>query len=83
MGSIVVPDPPCGTDPCAEALRSIATAAENRDVIGMAKGLLMARTPCSAKEAFQVLRSASMRENVKVVEIARRLVHASSSHLTS
>lgn len=74
MGSIVIPDPPCGTDACAETLRELAAAAERRDTIGMAKGILMVRTPCSSDAAFDVMRSASMRENVKVFDIAQRLV---------
>ena len=80
MGSVDVPDPPCGTEPCREALKSLGTAAERRDLIGMAKGLLMARTVCDDDTAFEILRNASMRENVKVLEIAERLVDTANAH---
>lgn len=51
-----------------EALRS-------RAVIEQAKGMLMARSPeLDADAAFDVLRKASQRENVKLREIAQRLV---------
>lgn len=79
MGTIIVPDPPCGSDACAEALRGLATAAEHRDVIGMAKGLLMSRG-CSADAAFDTLRRASMRENVKVWRLASKLVYGTDVH---
>ncbi|MCU1357702.1 MAG: hypothetical protein JWM89_3120 [Acidimicrobiales bacterium] len=78
MGSIVVPDPPCGSVRCARAMRDLATAAEHRDVIGIAKGLIMSRSRSTPDAAFEVLRSASMRENVKVIQIAERLVLAAS-----
>jgi hypothetical protein len=41
-----------------------------RDVIGQAKGMLMARRGISADEAFDVLRTASQRLNVKLALIA-------------
>lgn len=49
-------------------------ALESRDVIGQAKGYLMARTGVGEEEAFAVLVRASQRLNVKLVEVARRLV---------
>ena len=79
MGSITVPSPPCGTDACAELLAGMVTAAEHRDVIGMAKGILMAGTTQTQEEAFQMLRSASQRENVKLWKLAERIVSAASS----
>ena len=48
-------------------------AIESRDVIGQAKGILMARESCTAEEAFEVLRRASQRENLKLRDIAARL----------
>jgi AmiR/NasT family two-component response regulator len=79
MGSIVVPSPPCGTAACAQLLRELAAAAESRDVIGMAKGLLIARGSSGPDHAFGVLRRASQRENVKLQVIAQRLVAAAST----
>ncbi|MGC7095239.1 ANTAR domain-containing protein [Amycolatopsis lurida] len=48
-------------------------AIESRDVIGQAKGILMHRRGCSAEEAFDVLRRASQRLNVKLVRLAETL----------
>ncbi|MDQ6927463.1 MAG: GAF and ANTAR domain-containing protein [Actinomycetota bacterium] len=45
-----------------------------RDVIGQAKGILMARQSCTADEAFNVLRRASQRANRKLRDIAQELV---------
>lgn len=74
MDSITVPGPFCSTPECAEALANLTAAANTRDVIGMAKGLLMARSRVSPEEAFDLLRRASQRENIKVRDIARYLV---------
>ena len=50
-------------------------AMRTRAVIEQAKGMLMARSPAlTADEAFDVLRRASQRENVKLRTIAARLV---------
>ena len=61
---------------CAELAAEVAhlkLAIEHRDVIGQAKGVLMARERCSADAAFSILRMASQRENRKLYEIAREL----------
>ncbi len=49
-------------------------ALESRDVIGRAKGILMARSGVSDDEAFDMLRRASQRENVKLRDVAQRIV---------
>ena len=49
--------------------------ATSRDVIGMAKGIIMARQHVSDDEAFAILRRASQRMNVKIRELADRVVH--------
>ena len=49
--------------------------ADSRDVIGMAKGMIMARQKVSDDEAFDILRRASQRANVKLREMADRMVH--------
>jgi AmiR/NasT family two-component response regulator len=46
----------------------------NRDIIGQAKGILMERHGITADAAFSVLSRVSQAENIKVAEIARRLV---------
>lgn len=53
----------------------LSQAMQSRAVIEQAKGILMARSPqVSADEAFELLRKASQRENVKVRDIAQRIV---------
>jgi GAF domain-containing protein len=47
----------------------------SRSVIGQALGIIMSGRKIDADEAFDVLRSASQEQNVKVREIAARLVH--------
>jgi hypothetical protein len=48
-------------------------ALESRDVIGQAKGILMERGKLTPEQAFDVLRDASSRLNIKLIEIARQL----------
>ncbi|HKN98648.1 MAG TPA: ANTAR domain-containing protein [Pseudonocardiaceae bacterium] len=48
-------------------------ALDTRDVIGQAKGIIMARRGVDADEAFQILRRASQDLNVKLVELAETL----------
>jgi len=49
-------------------------AIASRDVIGQAKGMLMAREACGPDEAFDILRRASQRQNRKLREVAQDLV---------
>ena len=54
-------------------------AMKSRAVIEQAKGMLMAQSPeLSADDAFEVLRKASQRENVKLRDIAQRVVERRS-----
>lgn len=55
------------TEQMQEAMRS-------RAVIEQAKGILMAERECDEDAAFDLLRSASQRQNVKLREVAQRLV---------
>jgi GAF domain-containing protein len=48
-------------------------AIESRDVIGQAKGIIMAHRGVSADQAFDILRRASQDLNVKLVDLARTL----------
>jgi AmiR/NasT family two-component response regulator len=48
-------------------------AIESRDVIGQAKGIIMARRGVSADEAFDLLRRTSQDLNVKLADLARTL----------
>ncbi len=51
-------------------------ALQSRDVIGQAKGLLMARQNVTSDEAFDMLRKASQRLNIKLTAIAAQVVSA-------
>jgi GAF domain-containing protein len=54
--------------------QQLQQAVESRDLIGQAKGILMARQSISADEAFDILRRASQRANWKLRDIAADLV---------
>lgn len=61
------------------ALRAVSesqlqTALASRDVIGQAKGILMARERLSGLQAFQLLLRTSQHTNIKLVDIARWIV---------
>jgi GAF domain-containing protein len=49
-------------------------AIESRDVIGQAKGILMARGHVGADEAFELLRQRSQQHNQKLRQVAQRLI---------
>jgi hypothetical protein len=50
------------------------SALTSRDIIGQAKGILMHRDNLTGLQAFAALLRASQKTNIKLVEIARRLV---------
>jgi AmiR/NasT family two-component response regulator len=52
---------------------NLQRAVDSRDVIGQAKGILMARRGINADDAFELLRRTSQELNTKLVEIARTL----------
>lgn len=49
-------------------------ALQSRDLIGLAKGMLMERTGCSADEAFAMLRRESQATDLEVIVLARTIV---------
>lgn len=57
--------------------QDLQAAIRSRDVIGQAKGLLMARTGVDEDAAFELLKAASQRMNTKLAEVAQRLVDGS------
>ena len=59
--------------------KQLEAAMESRAVIEQAKGILMAQRDCSADDAFDMLRRASQRENVKLREVAQRIVASVSA----
>jgi len=54
-------------------------ALASRDVIGQAKGILMAESKITADEAFDVLRQASQRLNQKLTAVARAIVDGNAT----
>lgn len=54
--------------------RQFTEALASRDTIGQAKGILMERYDLDADAAFAMLRQISQDTNVKIIELARRLV---------
>jgi hypothetical protein len=52
----------------------LRVALASRDVIGQAKGIIIASTGCTSDEAFALLKAQSQAENRKVTVIAAELV---------
>ena len=67
-------DPPACLEECIALVAQLKRALVTRDVIGQAKGILMAHQGLSADAAFDALRRASQRTNVKLHEVASRVV---------
>lgn len=57
-----------------EEIAHLRVALMTRGVIDQAKGILMAQTGCTADDAFDMLRAASMRDNHKLHDVAARIV---------
>jgi AmiR/NasT family two-component response regulator len=76
MATFVPPEPARHTnlDECQEEVDDLRKALSTRPVIDQAKGVLMAKHGCTPDEAFEMLTDASQRANVKVREIAARIV---------
>jgi GAF domain-containing protein len=58
----------------AAAEAQFHAAVTSRDIIGQAKGILMQRDNLTGLQAFATLLLASQKTNIKLVEVARRLV---------
>lgn len=58
---------------------NLRKALDSRDVIGQAKGILMARQNVSADEAFEMLRHASQRTNIKLRDLAEQIAARNGS----
>ena len=52
----------------------LQSALTTRDRIGQAKGIIMERYNVDAVRAFEMLRELSQSDNVKLVEIAKRVI---------
>jgi GAF domain-containing protein len=73
------------TQTLADARRTnlgLTDALENRNVIGQAKGILLAQGAVDDQAAFAILIAASQRTNTKLHTVARRLVDAVASRNT-
>ena len=57
-----------------ERIQKLQTALISRDVIGQAKGVLMHRHRITSERAFSELRAASQRLNIKLRDVAQRVV---------
>jgi hypothetical protein len=68
-------------DQAAGRLEDLQRALTTRELIGQAQGILMERERITAEQAFDVLRVASQRLNVKLFEVAHRLVETGESPL--
>ncbi|CAM5638583.1 hypothetical protein SGRIM128S_06001 [Streptomyces griseomycini] len=62
----------------ATVREQLTEAMRTRDLIGQATGILMERLDIDAAGAFECLVKASQRENVKLRDLARRIVDAHS-----
>jgi AmiR/NasT family two-component response regulator len=70
-------------DETERRLEGLQRALATRELIGQAQGILMERERLSADQAFDILRVASQRLNVKLLEVAHRLVETGESPLNS
>src|SRR5262249_12367190 len=61
------------------AFARLAARLESQPVIAQAKGILIAQVGCSPDEAFDMLRAASQRANVRVRDLARDIVDRAAS----
>jgi GAF domain-containing protein len=62
-----------------DATGNLAAALLNRDIIGQAKGVLIAQGAPDEQAAFAMLASASQRSNLKLPEVARQLVQSAAA----
>jgi hypothetical protein len=63
----------------ATVREQLTEAMRTRDLIGQATGILMERMDMDAAEAFESLVKASQRENIKLRDLARRVVDANNT----
>ena len=62
------------TGAARRAAHQLRDAAESRAVVDQAKGVLMHALGCSAEEALQRMRQVSQARNLKVTEVATRII---------
>jgi AmiR/NasT family two-component response regulator len=58
----------------------LADAAQSRELVDQAKGMLMHALGCTADQALARLRHISQQHNIKVTDVAVRIIAASGDH---
>jgi response regulator NasT len=53
---------------------SLQTDLANRKIIDKAKGLVMAQRQCSEDEAYKLLRTSAMNQNIRLAELSKNLI---------
>ena len=61
---------------------NLRLALESRDLMGQAKGVIMASMGCSAEDAFQLIATQSQHENRKAVDVAAEIVQRVATRAT-
>ena len=61
-------------DAAQRTARQLSEGADSRAVVDQAKGILMVGLSCSAEEALRRMREISQDSQIKVTEVARRIV---------
>ena len=72
----VAPDQSDAPAPSRLIALQLADAAESRELVDQAKGMLMHALGCSAEEALQRMRQISQTSNLKVTEVAARVIES-------
>jgi len=63
-------------DAAQRTVRQLSEGADSRAVVDQAKGILMVGLSCSADEALRRMREISQTRQIKVTEVARRIVES-------
>ena len=63
-------------DAAQRTVRQLSEGADSRAVVDQAKGILMVGLSCSADEALRRMREISQTSQIKVTEVARRIVES-------
>ena len=64
------------TQDIQKQLKELRTSLADRKVINKAKGLIMQQRQCSEEEAYQLLRTSAMNQNIRLVKLARNILDA-------
>lgn len=59
-------------------IQELKTALADRKIIDRAKGLIMAQRQCSEDEAYRLLRTSAMNQNMRLADLARHILAAAS-----